>query len=531
MIKTSVNVTLKRLEQERIAREGDACRKSFKAFIEASWPIVEPGAKFLNGYHIDAISEHLQACAAGQIKRLLINIAPRHGKSTLVSVLFPAWMWTHTPTERMLYGSYALDLARRDSTRTRRIILTDWYKERWPHVVMSEDMATKSNFENTMTGVRQITSVGGPTTGLGGTTLVLDDPLNAKDAESAIVRQNTIDWIRESFSTRLNPGRQVQICIMQRLHTNDPSGYFIAEGGWDELILPVEYEGPRKATSIGWVDPRKEPGEILWKERFDSDSGRGELAHLKKTLGSVATAGQLQQRPVPRGGSTFKATWLRYWYDPDLCGGEPDPVCVPKPDGLYFECQQKPKPRWDESATLGSWDLAFKGGAQNDYVVGQIWARGVKDDRANCYLLAQERGQYDFVSTVSAVKRMTVDFNPGYSLVEEKANGAAIIAALKGEVPGMIAINPQGGKESRASAVAPLLEAGNVWLPHPKMPGYEWVEGFVNELLIFPRGDYDDQVDAMTQALTRMRQKTVEEIDMGPTVQLHTMPGGNRFRV
>lgn len=531
MAKASVNVSLERLAKERLVREADTLSGSFRAFVEGAWPIIEPGARFLPGYHIDAIADHLQACAEGKIKRLLINIAPRHSKSSLVSVLFPAWMWTHTPTERMLYGSYALDLARRDSTRTRRIVLTDWYRERWPHVILSEDMATKSNFENTMTGVRQITSVGGPTTGLGGTTLVLDDPLNAKDAESAIVRQNTIDWIRESFSTRLNPGRQVQICIMQRLHTNDPSGYFIAEGGWDELILPVEYEGPRKATSIGWTDPRTQPGEILWKERYDTPAGREELAHLKKTLGSVATAGQLQQRPVPRGGSTFKATWLRYWYDPDLCRGEPDPVCVPKPDGTYHECPQQSKPRWDETSCLASWDLAFKGGESNSYVVGQVWVRGTKDERANSYLIAQERGQYDFVETKAAVMRVQTEHNPNHTLVEEKANGAAIIAALKGEIPGLIAVNPQGGKESRASAVAPLFEAGNVWLPHPKMPGYEWVEGFVHELLIFPRGDHEDQVDAMSQALTRLRQKVVEEIDMAPTIQLHTMGGGNRFRV
>lgn len=524
-----LNLPLSNLERERVLRESDLCRNSFRAFVEAAWPLVEPGSQFMGGYHIDAICEHLQACAEGEISKLLINIAPRHGKSTLVSVMFPAWMWTHTPTERMLFGSYGLDLARRDSVRNRRLVTTDWFLNRWPEVQLSSDQATKSSFENLQTGLRQITSVGGPTTGLGGTTLVLDDPLNARDAESVVVRQNTIDWIRESFSTRLNPGRQIQVCIMQRLHQSDPSGYFISEGGWDELILPVEYEGPRKATSIGWVDPRKEPGEILWKERYDTPKGRVELAALKKTLGSIGVAGQLQQRPVPRGGSTFKAQWMKYWYDPEICGGDPEPIVFQRPDGQGIELEQKPLPRLDPTSTLNSWDLAFKGGEKNDYVCGQTWTRGTKENRSNYYLIDQEHGQWDFPATLAAIKRLNERQPPAYTLVEEKANGAAAIASIKSEMPAVVAINPQGGKESRASGVAPLFEAGNVWIPHPKMPGYEWVDDFLKELLMFPRGDNDDQVDAMTQALVRMRKKHVEDIDIGPSIHVHH--SGSRFSV
>ncbi len=514
----NVQVPLSRLKSEVIAREGEEYAQSFRAFVEAAWPIVEPGSKFLGGYHIDAIADHLQACATGDISKLLINIAPRHGKSTLVSVLFPAWMWTHTPTERMLFGSYALDLARRDSTRTRRIIETEWYQERWPHVVLTEDQNTKSSFENTETGVRQITSVGGPTTGLGGTTLVLDDPLNAKDAESAVTRESTNTWIREAFSTRQNPGRGVRICIMQRLHQNDPSGYFMSEGGWEQLILPVEYEGSKHVTSIGWTDPRTEPNEILWKERFDSPNGRKELQELKKTLGSVAVAGQLQQRPVPRGGATFKSTWLCFWYD-EMLGAQPDPICFPKDDGTYHECPQRPVRPIEPSSVITSWDLAFKGGEKNDFVVGQKWGRGMKDDRANRYLLDQIRGNFDFVETVAAVRRLASRDPPtSATLVEEKANGAAVITSLKSELSAVIAVNPEGGKESRASGIAPMFEAGNIWLPHPKMPGFEWVTDFIAELTMFPRGNHDDQVDATTQALIRMKDRRVEDLDMGPSI-------------
>jgi predicted phage terminase large subunit-like protein len=524
-----IQVPTKRIEQERIQREAELYAGSFRAFIRGAWDIVEPGSPFMDGYHIDAIGEHLEACARGQIEKLLINIAPRHGKSTLVSVLFPAWMWTHTPTERMLFGSYALDLARSDSTRTRRVVTTEWYQQRWPFIELSEDQATKSNFENTLTGRRQITSVGGPTTGLGGTTLVLDDPLNMTDAESEVVRQSTITWIREAFSTRKNPGRPIQICVMQRLHQGDPSGYFISEGGWEHLILPVEYEGARYFTGIGWTDPRTEPGEILWKERYGTENGKKELEALKRTLGSVGVAGQLQQRPVPRGGGTFKREWLCFWYDPEICAGAPEPVLYPKNDNTYHECPQKPLFRYDESSVIDSWDLAFKGGEKNDFVVGQKWVRGVKEDRANHYLIDQIRGNFDFVETVAAVRRLHSRKTPTATLVEEKANGAAVIASLKSELSAIIAVNPEGGKESRAAGVAPMFEAGNIWLPHPKMPGCEWVQGYIDELTMFPRGNHDDQVDATTQALIRLKERHVDDIDLAPTIMGHSMP--SRWRV
>ena len=510
----STIVSAGRIRQEVVARESEEMAGSFRTFLEAAWPICEPGAVFMGGYHLDAVAAHLQACAEGDISKLLINIPPRTGKSTLVSVLYPAWLWTRDATERMLFASYALDLSRRDSMRNRRIIKTKWYTDRWPHVVLSEDLDTKTTFENTETGIRQTTSCGGVTTGLGGTHLVLDDPNAAQQAESHQVRETTLNWFRESWSTRLNPGRGVQIVIMQRLHQGDVSGYCLEEGGWEHLCLPMEYEGSKKATSIGWTDPRTEPGEVLWKERFGSKRGAQELKELKRTLGSVGVAGQLQQRPVPRGGSTFKASWLRYWYDPDL--GIPDPVMYVKPDNTMVESQQKVMPRHDPNTAVSSWDLAFKGGERNDFVAGQTWVSGIKEDRANRYLIAQEHGHFDFVETIQAIRRLNGTHPPAVTLIEEKANGAAVITSIKTEMPAVVAVNPEGGKESRASGVAPMFEAGNVWLPHPKQ--FPWVQKFIDELCAFPRGNNDDMVDACTQALIRMKSRHTEELDMAPSI-------------
>lgn len=497
----------KTLRRELIRREAEELRKDFKAFVREAWPIVEPGVEFHDGMHIDALCSHLQACYERKILKLLINVPPRTGKSTIVSVLFPAWVWANDPTEKFLTGSYALQLATRDAVRMRRVVESDWYRSRWGDVELADDQNQKTSFENTKTGTRQVVAVGSATTGLGGSMLICDDPHNVQQAESAIVREAALTWFREAWSTRANTPTTVRIVVMQRVHQADVAGYIIGEGGWTVLKLPMRYEDGEKApTPIGWTDPRTVDGELLWPDRY----GEAEIAALEKTLGSAATASQLQQRPAPRGGGVFKKEWYKFWYDERL--GVPEPVTTQTADGEYVKCAQKPKPNIDDQSLLASWDLAFKGGENNDYVVGQVWGRGVKGDRANHYLLDQERGRFDFPATIEAMYRL-VDRNPGVGtiVVEEKANGAAAIATLKNDVPGIVAVDPEGGKESRASGAAPLFEAGNVWLPHPEQ--FPWVVGYMDEMGLFPRGSHDDQVDATTQALGRMRQRVVEVID------------------
>jgi predicted phage terminase large subunit-like protein len=495
-----------RLEEELIRREAIELAADFRKFVEAAWHIVEPGVPFLTGLHVEAICEHLQATAEKRIQRLLINVPPRHSKSTLVSVLYNAWLWTREPTHRVLSGSYSLQLATNDSVRTRRVITAEWYQKRWPDVVIQDDQAQKTFFANTYLGQRQVTSVGGTTTGLGGQTLIGDDLISAQQAESAVMRQQCLQWYRESFATRNNTTDTTRIIVMQRLHQNDIAGYLLHDERdmWDTLILPGVYDGRKIHTSIGWVDPRKTAGDLLWPARFSQT----EMDQLKRTLGSTAFAGQIQQTPTPRGGATFRKEWCRFWYDENL--GRPDPVVLQRTNGEFFEAAQKPIPKIDQDSTTASFDLAFKGGEDNDFVVGQVWARP-SNERGQFYLLAQERGQWDFPATVVAIRRLLDRQNCNTVLVEDKANGAAVIASLKSEVPGIIAVNPQGGKESRANACAPLFEAGQIWLPHPAQA--PWVEDYIEELMAFPRGTHDDCVDATTQALARMRDRQVALLD------------------
>ena len=469
-------------------------KDSLRHYARQAWPIIEPSTGFTAGWHIEAIVEHLEAVSAGQIRKLLINMPPRHMKSILVSVLWPTWEWISKPEVRWLFASYAQSLSTRDSLKCRRIIESPWYRERWGQVYqLTGDQNVKTRYDNTRTGYRIATSVGGAATGEGGDRLIIDDPHNVKEAPSDLIRESTLLWWRESMSTRGNDPRTVaKVIVMQRVHERDLTGYLLAEeGDWDHLCLPAEYEPKVQITSIGWSDPRTTDGELLWPERF----GPAEMAELKKSLGSYGSAGQLQQRPSPPEGGIFKRHWWRYWQPK---GANLPGVMVKRQDGSLelIEAIELPDV-FDLQAQ--SWDLAFKDTKDSAYVVGQVWGR-VKADK---FILDQVRDRLDFVATCQALKVLTAKWPKATAKwIEDKANGPAVIASMKREIAGIIAIEPMGDKVSRAHAVTPEVESGNVYLPHPYLA--PWVEGFIEEHATFPNGSFKDQVDTTTQALAKM---------------------------
>lgn len=457
--------------------------RSLAAFAGQAWHVVEPATNYVHGWHIDAICEHLEAVTRGEIRNLVINIPPRHMKSLLVSVFWPTWEWATHPERRWLFSSYAASLSIRDSLKSRRIIESPWYRRHWGHVVeLTTDQNVKARYDNTATGYRIATSVGGAATGEGGDRVVCDDPHSAQDADSDAVRASTLSWWDEVMSTRRNdPKAGSRVIVMQRLHADDLTGHVLAQGGYEHLCLPAEYE-PNVTidTSLGRPDSRTRDGELLWPERF----GHDELADLKLRLGSYASAGQLQQRPSPaEGGAVNRGWWRTYAVPPARC-----------------------------DRVIQSWDMAFKDLDTSDYVVGQVWGRV----GAECYLLDQVRGRMDFPTTQRAVRALKAKWPAtGALLVEDKANGTAIIASLRKDVPGLIAVNPEGGKQSRISAVAPFIEAGNVYLPEPEAA--PWVGDYIEEHAQFPNGAHDDQVDATSQALLRLLVQTgrLETRDVG----------------
>jgi len=448
---------------------------------------------------MDALAEHLEAITRGQIRNLLITIPPRHSKSSIVSVMWPCWEWITAPERRWLFASYAESLAIRDNVRSRRLIQSVWYQGNWGvRFQFAGDQNEKRKVETDRRGHRIAVGTGGSATGEGGDRLVIDDPHNIGDIESDITRKGVLDWFDTVWSTRANdPKTTAKVIIMQRSHADDLAGHVLEQGGWEHLSIPAEYEGDTRQTVIGWSDPRRREGELLWPERF----GAEEIAQSKKTLGSYAYSGQYQQRPSPIGGGIFKRHWWRYWRPAHM---DLPPVQVRTPDGELRSIAAVLLPGQFDGM-LQSWDLAFKDLRTSDYVAGGVWALIGADK----FLLDQRRERLDFPGTVAAIRAMTAKW-PGAAakLVEDKANGPAVIASLQHEIPGLIAVNPAGGKIARAQAVSPQCESSNVYLPHPAVA--PWVDEFIEEAATFPNGRHDDQVDEMTQALIRMQESTPE---------------------
>lgn len=471
----------------------EKARRRLNEFIKQAWHVVEPSTPYMHGWHIDAIAEHLEAVSKKQIKNLVINMPPRHMKSLAVSVFWPCWEWITYPETRWLFASYAASLSVRDSRKCRLIIQSPWYQRLWGHVYqLMGDQNVKSRFENDKMGYRLATSVGGTGTGEGGDRVVVDDPHNVNDAESDAIRESTLEWWDQAMSTRLNdPKTGARVIVMQRVHERDLTGHVLEQGGYEHLCLPAEYEPTTQVTCLGWKDPRTEIDELLWPERM----GRAELDDLKMRLGSYGAAGQLQQRPSPAGGGILKRFWWRFWRPAQV---ELPPVTLKSPDGTYVNMEAVALPEKFER-TLQSWDMAFKDTKASAYVVGQVWGK----HKADKFLLDQFRDKMDFVRTVQAVRALSAKWpHVAEKLVEDKANGPAVIASLRSEIAGMIPVDPEGSKEARAFAVSPQIEAGNVYLPHPSL--VPWVWGLIEECASFPAGSYADQVDALTQALHRM---------------------------
>jgi predicted phage terminase large subunit-like protein len=429
----------------------------------------------------------------GRIAHLIINVPPGHAKSLLTAVFWPAWVWIDHPETRWLFSSYREPLATRDSLKCRTLIQSEWYQQPWgDRFQLRGDQNQKHRFENDRTGYRVVVPMSAGT-GERGDYVVVDDPHSVDQAASDAERTAAVEWWNGSMSTRLNdPSRGHKIVIQQRLHEADLTGDLLVRGGYEHLCLPAEFEPDRRyRTSIGWTDPRSTAGELLWPQRIDHAA----LAAFQATLGSFRYAGQFQQRPAPASGGMLKRHWWRYWQPREA---NLPPVPARLPDGTIEQRKPVELPRYLEQ-TIQSWDMAFKDSKNSDFVVGLVLAA----KGADRYLLDQVRDRLDLPGTLLAVRRLSALWPEAHlKLVENKANGPAVIQSLHHEIGGLVEVNPEGGKMSRAAAASPQLESGNWYLPHPMLK--PWVEGFIAECATFPAGANDDQVDAWSQGAQRL---------------------------
>ncbi len=380
---------------------------------------------------------------------------------------------------RIIGASYAEDIATRDNRRMRMLVESEWYQTRWP-ISFKGDQNAKTYFENDKTGWRQSCAVKSMT-GKRGDRVLWDDPHSVEGAISEADRTTALRVFAETLPSRLNsPELSAIIVVMQRLHEKDVSGHILAnEFGYEKLILPMEFEPSRRCeTSIGFIDPRTDDGELLFPERFPAHV----VARDKIVMGSNAVAGQFQQRPSPRGGGMIKGAWF----------------------GRYSAL---PKMQWRQM--FG--DTAQKTGENNDYSVFELWGMGY-DNRI--YLIDLVRGKWESPE----LKRTLIDFWSKHTAltspdtgelrsvgVEDKVSGTSLIQEVRrdGRIP-IYGIQRNKDKLQRVNDYTPQIEAGYVMIPSES----PFVSDFVAECEAFTANDshaYDDQIDPMLDAIETMR--------------------------
>lgn len=435
--------------------------RSFYEFVRMAWRYVDP-APFIDNWHIREVCALLQAVATRQAPDHVICVPPRSSKSLLVSVLWPAWIWTWWPASKFITASYDIRLATRDAVKARRLISTPWYQRLWP-LALADDQNNKTFYQNSEGGHRFVSSPSAGITGEGADFLLFDDPHSVNQGESPADRQKALDFWFEAAPSRLNnlaDGRK--LVIQQRVHESDVAGECIRRG-WQHFVVPALFE--RDHPQIDHRDPRTEDGESYWPERFPPPAMRG----LMDALGSYAAAGQYQQRPAPREGGLFK----RHWFG----------VVPVAPNAV-----QRKVRRWDLAAS------EKKATNQDpDYTVGVLMSRTaagiyyIEDvQRMRATPQAVETAIKNTAQQDGSTVTIGLPLDPGAAGKAQQVYLSRALAgwALRWE-------SESGDKYTRAQGFSAQCEVGNI-----KLVAGDWNKDFLDEICGFPTASHDDQVDA-----------------------------------
>lgn len=417
--------------------------------------------------HLTYISNYLVKLESRELKRLLISIGPRHGKSWLTDVWFVVWWLVRNPRARVILVGYGESFAREWGGRVRDIIIE--YGEAFNLVLNKEKMAA-DDWELTEGGGMICVGVGGQLMGRGADLLIFDDLVkSAEEAESEVYREKMWNWIQSTALTRLQPHAAV-VGLMTRWHQDDVFGRLIEHQGdqWHVINIPsLATENDPLGRSIG---------EPLWPEQFDDDP---DYSIRKASMSDYYWNALHQGTPTPPGGDVIKEEWFQFYTR----------------DDSWLAAMQKDADQWCQS-----WDPALLDRTTSDYWVGQVWAR----KGATLYLVDQVRGHFTLADASAHIKLLTLKYPRAVAKVmENTAMGPAIKQTLQHEVPGIIPLPAKGSKRSRVEAVTPYLQGHNVQLPQNR-DGTKprWVWDLVAECCSYPRGSNDDQVDSLSQAIT-----------------------------
>ena len=405
--------------------------------------------------------------------RLIITMPPRHGKSQIVSRFFPAWLFGVNPDIQIIAASYSADLAQRMNKDVQKIMDQPEYARVFPWTSLSSQrnaggrtgaIRTMNLFEiPRRRGSYRSVGVGNGITGMGCHILNIDDPIKDRnDADSPTIRRKVWEWYTSTARSRLAPGGGV-ILTQTRWHEDDLAGRLLQKSatGEGEHFDIINYPAIAEHD-----EPHRKKGEALHPERYPIS----ELQKLMKAVGSRDWEALYQQHPMPVTGGIFKREWFRFY----IPGDEPK--------------------QFDQ--VIQSWDLSFKKTDTSDDVAGGVLGRL----GADIYLLDCDSRQRGFVETKMAFEVMWNKWPQALAkIVEDKANGPALIDSLARTVPGIIAWKPRGSKTERANSVAPVVEAGNFWVPDPRF--CPWSQRYIDQMCNFPGVTHDDMVDMTTQGI------------------------------
>jgi len=500
--------------------QAEAMKRDLKEFLKEAWHVVEPGKEFKGGWHIDAICEHLTYVSLGDIDDLVINIPPRHSKSTVVAVMWPAWEWTWSPSTQWLFATYASNLTLRDSVKCRRLIQSPYYQERFGDAFqLSSDLNQKGRFDNNFSGYRLATSVGGTATGEGGDRIVVDDAHNMKDINSDTIRTGVIDWWRDVMSTRGNdPKKLGRVIIAQRGHHQDLPGHVLASGNWVHLnlpgyfvkktrcitkakkdslrVIPLRDDGiftfgdhiePLVDDEIIFSDPRKEENDLLTPDRF----GVAEMRKLSMELTERGFESQIQQNPSAKGGNIMKEHHWREWVEPELPSIQ---MIIQSYDTAFEEDEES-----DFSART-TWGVFEYEERLNPKLP---WTAKYKGQRRLCLLLMERMNKrMEFPELRANAIEAAQLWKPDKVLIEKKASGHSLAQELRRSNLPIARIKVNDSKFVRAHAASLVLERGCIFYVKRK-----WAQEVISQCGNFPADDHDDLTDTCTMAMLWLRKK------------------------
>lgn len=457
-------------------------KDDFHQFIRTSFKTVDPGHKFHDNWHIEAIAEYLEACRKKQVKRLIINMPPRSLKSICTAVSWPAYIMGHNPAAQIMCGSYSQRLAQKHSLDTQLIIGSRWYKSCFPDVKIDPRQADKTKFITTSRGHRIAVSTGSTATGEGGDYIVIDDPTNPIQAASDVERQNANEWFSQTITSRLNdPKDGVIVVVMQRLHEMDLSGFLLDKGGWEHLNLQAVAER-RTIVSVGNYNHIIEKGDYLDEVRLSEDV----LEQKRRDMTAYGYAGQYQQNPAPDEGGILKKKHWRRW-----------PKDTP-PDCFYI---------------IQVMDTAFEDNEDADESVITTWGLfncvGLDgEERVGCIILDCEHGQWEYSELKKVALQQYRMHQPDKIIIEKKASGMSLIQDLRRMRLPVTPFKVAKDKVFRAHMASPVLEKGHVWYMKR-----DWSDEVIKQCATFPNATYDDIVDTCTTSWLYLRKRFWLQMD------------------